>query len=328
MVSRFTTSTSSAVPHEDDIKPMNRVNKTSAPSTVAAIVVTYNRLDKLRNCIDSIVRQSTPADLVVVVDNASNDGTSAWLAEVAPTLPRLVVERLEINTGGAGGFSAGIQRALRCGAKYLWVMDDDCKPSPSALELLIEAFQLHEARHGWTAAFACSRVLWSDGVSPSLMNSPGLLTQWDLPYTDQTPVLAAAYCSFVSCLFLATDVRRFGLPLAEYFIWYDDIEFTRRLSQGRYGLAVLKSVVIHDTPQNTGARWSLINQNNLSRFQYGMRNEASWRFRHQGFRSYFWFFRMVRNELGKGDVLFKHRFALYWWAVKALWFNPKPKLPD
>ena len=70
---------------------------------------------------------------MLVVDNASTDGTGEWLQ----TQP-VTAETLAENTGGAGGFSHGLERAVESGADLAWLMDDDGLPEPDCLKLLLE----------------------------------------------------------------------------------------------------------------------------------------------------------------------------------------------
>ncbi|MGH1413613.1 MAG: glycosyltransferase [Pelagimonas sp.] len=100
---------------------------------LVAVMVTYNRLDQLKVSLARLL-DSAPDHLqaVVVVDNASTDGTEAWLAE--QTDPRLVVFRSAHNGGGAGGFDQGMRLAAeRFDPDWLVVMDDDARPAPDAL---------------------------------------------------------------------------------------------------------------------------------------------------------------------------------------------------
>ncbi|MFY9636747.1 MAG: glycosyltransferase, partial [Cellulosimicrobium cellulans] len=92
---------------------------------VAAVVVTYNRVDKLGRVLDSILAQTRPVDRLIVIDNASTDSTPQLLS-VYDDDPRVEIVRLDSNTGGAGGFSAGMERAYERGADWVWIMDDDC----------------------------------------------------------------------------------------------------------------------------------------------------------------------------------------------------------
>src|SRR5690606_16539980 len=81
---------------------------TPAPSRVAAVIVAYNRAELLREALDALAAQTRPLDVVIVVDNASTDDSPAVAAQ-HPLGVRLVT--LERNTGGAGGFAAGLALA-------------------------------------------------------------------------------------------------------------------------------------------------------------------------------------------------------------------------
>ncbi|HEY0804284.1 MAG TPA: glycosyltransferase, partial [Pseudonocardiaceae bacterium] len=104
-------------------------------STVAAVVVTYNRKDKLVTVLDHLLAQTRLPDWIIVVDNDSTDGTDKVLARYADH-DRVLVHRLPENIGGAGGFAAGMARGYELGADFVWIMDDDCYPNPDALEEL------------------------------------------------------------------------------------------------------------------------------------------------------------------------------------------------
>jgi hypothetical protein len=71
---------------------------------VAAIVPTYNRKDLLIECIDGLLRQTAAVARVIVVDNASTDGTVESLRERYAGSPAVEVHALRENTGASGGF--------------------------------------------------------------------------------------------------------------------------------------------------------------------------------------------------------------------------------
>ncbi|HEX4977483.1 MAG TPA: glycosyltransferase, partial [Nocardioides sp.] len=104
---------------------------------VAAVIVTWNRLGLLRRLVRALEDASVRPDVLVVVDNASDDGTAQWLGAGESVLPMRVVSLAE-NTGGAGGFHEGIRAALDEDADLLWLMDDDGLPTPDCLERLLE----------------------------------------------------------------------------------------------------------------------------------------------------------------------------------------------
>jgi len=216
----------------------------TGPVGVVAIVVTWNRAELLARSLDAILGQSTPPDRVLVVDNASTDQTTAVLAE--QFADRVDVLRLTENIGGAGGFAAGIVRALEHDPDMVWLMDDDTVPEPVALQALLDARQRYP---GPTPAIVASRVVWTDGrdhpmntprAKPGASRSERLAAQ----SVGATPIRSA---SFVSILCAAEVLRERGLPEVDYFLWNDDFEFTTRLLRGRHGLLCPASIVVHHT---------------------------------------------------------------------------------
>ena len=95
---------------------------------MVAVVVTYERLPLLREALTAVLAQSRRPDAVVVVDNASSDGTAAAAAAEFPSVDLL---RLQVNTGGAGGFSAGLDRA----PTLVFCPLSERKPTPKGSEL-------------------------------------------------------------------------------------------------------------------------------------------------------------------------------------------------
>ena len=104
---------------------------------------------------------------------------------------------------------------------------------------------------------------------------------------DILPEVPAVMASFVS-LFLRTEaVRQFGLPIAEFFIWSDDWEYTRRISRAKPCYVIPASRVVH-AMQNPGvvniardvpARWA--------RYRYFYRNDVVL-YRREGLSGWLW----------------------------------------
>ena len=101
------------------------------PPRVVAVVVTYNRRELLLEALAAVQAQSRAPDAVIVVDNASTDGTAA---AVRARFPAARLAGLASNTGGAGGFAYGMALALADAADLIWVMDDDTVPEPDRSE--------------------------------------------------------------------------------------------------------------------------------------------------------------------------------------------------
>lgn len=210
---------------------------------IVAVLVAYNRRDLLQDALDALADQDLPLDGICVVDNASTDDSSD-VARAHRSEPELV--RLERNTGGAGGFAAGMAHAAEVmGADQVWLMDDDTIPTPSALSALVEACD----RYPGTVDVAGSRVVWVDGRDHP-MNTPRRrpgATAAERAAAATVGAVPVRSSSFVSMLVRVDAVRAHGLPVADYFIWNDDFEYSCRLLKHGVGLHVPASVVEHRT---------------------------------------------------------------------------------
>lgn len=236
---------------------------------VVAVVVAYNRRELLLESLASIHSQTRPPDGIVVVDNASSDGSADAAAASFPDVDLL---RLTTNTGGAGGFAIGIDRAIAAWhADLIWVMDDDTIPTPSALAAMLDARSA--ARE--TPAILASRVVWTDGLDHP-MNTPRrkpLASSTERRDAAAIGAIPVRSTSFVSMLVDATAVEMDGLPVVEYFIWNDDFEFSARILRHRRGLFIPGSVVLHRTKTRVDT-----DVDPGERFYYEVRNKL-WLFR-------------------------------------------------
>ena len=219
---------------------------TAAPRTVAAVVLTRNRRHLLRESLTAVAAQTRPVDRLIVVDNASGDGTRDMLG--AEHSDAEVVALAE-NQGATGGFCDGILAALGGQADWLWLMDDDCCPRPDALERLLAAL----ARVGASTpvSLLSSRVEWRDG-RPHPMNLPVIAHRDVQGLVDAVGLglLPLRATTWVSLLLAREAVERERLPRRDFFYQADDIEYTARILRRARGLFVPESVVEHrtDTP--------------------------------------------------------------------------------
>ena len=239
---------------------------TGENTTVCAVVVTYNRCELLRECLQALLAQAHPVTKIVVVDNASSDRTSAMLA--AEFGGRIELLRLALNEGGAGGFHAGMKHAQALGEfAWLWLLDDDTIVQRDSLERLLHAAErLSEA--GDPPMLLASKVVWTDG-------SLHAMNQCFVKYADNVRAVVAAEratlslrtASFVSLLVRRSAVEQYGLPFADYFIWGDDMEYTARILRRDFGVLVPDSWVLHKTATNHTARDAA-----PAKFYYHVRN--------------------------------------------------------
>lgn len=310
-------------------RPVPVVAHPSAPGElgqVAAVVVTYNRIEKLPKTLAAVLAQSHACEWVVVVNNNSTDGTREYLDGLDN--PKLKILHLDENLGGAGGFEHGMAHGYNLGADYVWIMDDDCYPEAEALEVLLR--QRHKSSQvlGYEVPFACSLVKFIDG-SLCEMNNP--ITTWDWPraYLMGVNSLLVTECTFVSVLVPRWALEEQGLPLGEYFIWFDDKEYTKRLER-HYGAGIiaLDSVVVHDMGVNAGVNYRQVDESNVWKFEKGTRNQASYRLRNEGRLSYLLYYRRVTTEMREGEVPKPVRRRMRRALKEARAFNPQPRYPS
>ncbi|MBQ3403660.1 MAG: glycosyltransferase family 2 protein [Synergistaceae bacterium] len=212
---------------------------------IYCIVVTYNRKDLLLECLNAIYSQTYPANKIILINNASTDGTEEALKESGYfEKENFDYHLMQKNLGCSGGFYEGINIA-RDNADWIWIMDDDTIPAPDALENLVNAVNLvHE-----DVSFFASCVYGPEGQP---MNVPGIDSRpTDNGYSDWYKDLSLGLvkiraATFVSILLNSKAIHKCGLPCRDYFIWGDDTEYTLRFTT-HYGSAYLvgKSEVCH-----------------------------------------------------------------------------------
>jgi rhamnopyranosyl-N-acetylglucosaminyl-diphospho-decaprenol beta-1,3/1,4-galactofuranosyltransferase len=251
--------------------------------TVAAVVVTYNRLADLKKCLDTLREQTRPLDTIFVINNGSNDGTEEWLA----TQPDLRVTT-QANLGGAGGFATGIDTAYKAGYTWLWCMDDDCLAAPDALSNLLNSPNLGPCIKNSMSVSVNSRdelAFFVDRPNVSYRKVSDM-TGMDLIY---------GVASFFNGTLVHSEVvKAIGIPDKQLFIWGDEVEYmTRAQKMGFPVVTVPSSVFYHPASfDRDGIPWPA-----AWKQYYAVRNQR----------------RVLQNQFGNtlGRVLFAS------WAAKA-----------
>lgn len=239
--------------------------------SVDAVVVTYNRLELLKECVQALREQTYPLAKIIVVNNHSTDDTQAYLDDLAQEDSRVVPVELRDNVGGSGGFNNGLKYFMRYTKDdFAWVMDDDTIPTADALKaLMAKENQMHDKAD---IGFLCSNVRWKDG-SPAVMNVQAPAKDWD-KYSDDD-VTKVASSSFVSVLLPRQVIATVGYPIKPFFIWGDDIEYTERvIKAGFEGLFVGDSLIHHKMAHNIVNDIVKENDNvpRIQRYYYEYRN--------------------------------------------------------
>ena len=238
---------------------------------VCAVVVTYNRKLMLEECLGALLRQSRPVDTILLVDNDSTDGT---LEMIHSRFPAVSVLKLETNTGGAGGFHAGLEWAYRHGFDWFWLLDDDTIVDKWALEALLNAHEVYPAAR--RPMLLASRVIWTDHtIHPMNAPTPSYAFLGRMRLARHRGMVSIRSTSFVSLLVAREAVAKYGLTLKDYFIWNDDNEFTSRVSRFELAVLVPESKAVHKTLKrympltSSGSRFYFEVRNKLWMVRYG-----------------------------------------------------------
>jgi len=213
--------------------------------TVAVVIVTFNRADLLGRMLDGLAAQTHQPDAVIVVDNASTDHTRDVLdAHAGPDLERI---HLATNTGGSGGFRAGVDAAYHQGFDRIWLVDDDIVPAPDCLAVLMAQDEaclmaVREDTRGHLVEkaaidFDLSRP-WS--VRPKRASVETAYGERSA-MPERVEIEAVAFEGFLVRREVVTAV---GLPDESFFIFYDDVDFALRARRAGYRIWAIRDAVL------------------------------------------------------------------------------------
>lgn len=290
----------------------------------SAIVVTYNRLEYLKECIESLLNQTIPLSHIIIVNNNSTDNTEKYLSKFENSR-KFKIYNLKENIGGAGGFNFAMKKFYSdTSDEYTWIMDDDTIPTKEAHYHLIEA-----TKKITDFGFLASNVRWIDD-SPAKMNIP---TVDDDYWTEQTNYPRLKKATFVSILVSRKILELYGYPIKEFFIWGDDTEFTQRISREIPSYYVPNSIVIHKMLTNMDAAIFKDNsdKNRLKRYEYAYRNRYYYTKKMKS-KDKFYYKIKILNDM-KRIIFNKNSHKLFKLSLllkgtwKGMFFNPTIEYP-
>ena len=268
---------------------------------VATVMVTCNRSSKLAIALKCYEEQTTLPDYLVIVDNNSTDDTKTVLDnwEKQTKIPHKIIF-LNENLGGAGGFYEGMKFVFE-NIQFDWVMiaDDDAYPNKELFRNL--KIDIHEVDDN--CGCICSKVVFPDGevqLHHRRLLDVGTFRIKERPVSLECYSHKKTNCdvvSFVGSCFKKNVIQKIGYPKKEFFIWYDDSDFSFRVK--RYFTLTIYSNLIYINDTNKSP--SLSEKVNWRTF-YGIRNRLVSYRECFGWRYYI----MAKLKL-KFDIIFKHR---------------------
>jgi len=211
-----------------------------------AVVVTHNRCALLERCINHLFVQKRIPSEILVINNASSDGTLAMLEQ-----QRVTVITQE-NLGSAGGWYRGIQYAIDGNFDAVWLMDDDGYPDAEALQLLEK--QLSREVVCASSVVVCENnpdrfvfpfpLLDFSGM-PKLFAYPRKIALLDKLRSISSDGIYPFAHFFNGALISVAAARKVGNVNCDFFMFGDEVDYFYRLRQSGRVVSVLNAFHFH-----------------------------------------------------------------------------------
>lgn len=205
------------------------------------IIVTYNRVECLKKALKCYDDQILKPECIIVVNNASTDTTENFLDEwegEEANYKKVVINNLH-NIGGAGGFATGISAGLEIESDFLFVADDDAYADPAMLKQLNDEY-FRSFKNMEIAALCSSVVNYGHydyvhrrSIRRGMVSVKKMLSTEDDYKRDYFEI---DEFSFVGAAIKTDIARKAGIPRQDFFIYFDDTEYSHRI--GQYGKIV------------------------------------------------------------------------------------------
>lgn len=226
---------------------------------IGVVLVTYNRLDKLKIALKSYNKQSVQPKYMLVVNNNSTDSTLEYLEswKNEKTGYEKIVVNLDKNTGGSGGFYQGLKESLNLDADWVWVADDDAYPKENAFEIAQKYIEKHKNSNEQLSAI-CGTVFKSDAKTIDCSHRRRIYTTafnriaqpYSKPKDYEKEEFEINGFSYVGTMINKEKLKQTDLTKKDYFIYYDDTEHSYRLSKLGKIVCVPNIQVVHDAPHS------------------------------------------------------------------------------
>jgi len=245
----------------------NNLKKGVGNMKIGVVIVTYNRLDKLKIALESYEKQTLKPKYILVVNNNSTDSTKEYLENWKNETSEIekIIVNLDKNTGGSGGFYEGLKNSLDLDLEWVWVADDDAYPKEDAFEIAQKYIDQHK-NDNLTAI--CGTVLKSDGKTIDYSHRRKIYTtlfnRISQPYSNSKDYEKEEFeingFSYVGTMINKEKLKQTELTKKDYFIYYDDTEHSYRLSKLGKIVCIPRMKIVHDAPHsemNEIVKWKL-----------------------------------------------------------------------
>lgn len=207
---------------------------------VAVVVLNFDHFDDTVQCIRSVQQISDVSYTIIVVDNASPDGSGLRLQR---NFPNETVILSPVNEGYAAGTNIGIRHALDAGIPYVFVLNPDTIVQPNVLSVLLGLL----ARHPDAAVATCKTVY--DRTGRNYVSAGKVLRRYcavgPLSERDYDSEQTVSYVAGCAMLVRSDVLRECGILDERFFMYFEDVEFSIRIGSRYRILYSPDSVIRH-----------------------------------------------------------------------------------
>jgi GT2 family glycosyltransferase len=212
---------------------------------VGVVVLNWNDADTTLRCLRSLADTTYSNRRIIVVDNASADGSVQRIASAWGDVDLIVNAA---NLGFTGGVNVGIRRAVEAGADYVWLLNSDAVTGPDALGALVAAAEadpniglvspvLHDPAQPDRPEFCLARF---DPYARTATQTtdPAVARDWQVNHPDQIVLLGTAL------LIRRTLIETIGMLDPQFFAYVEDVDFSLRCHGAGFTAVALPDVVV------------------------------------------------------------------------------------
>lgn len=237
---------------------------------IGIVVCNYNKRKYVMDCVESLLLQTFSDRDIYVVDNASEDDSVTALQEKYGSC--ITIFQNAENEGGAGGFDCGLEYCMAAGYKSVLLVDNDTRFAPDALEIMDRYLEEHE-----NAGMCGACVLQME--NPEYIQEIGGMIDYkrhELSPNYRNHKLTNEIPEEIDCDYLASCallikrevIEQIGVMRRDYFVYWDDVEWSRRCMDAGYLLTALRDAhVWHNWGANTVTKFNAFTE------YYGRRNK-------------------------------------------------------
>lgn len=221
-------------------------------SKTSVVIPNWNGEKDLPACLDSLFNQSLKAS-IIVVDNGSTDGS---VELVRKKYPNAELVSLPKNKGFAGGVNAGIKHAMKLGAEYVALLNNDAKADKAWLKKLVDFLEANPK-----AGIATSKIL--DQTGKHLDSTGDFYTVWGLPHargrgeTDTGKYDKDIWVfggSGGASIYRVKMLQEIGLFDEDFFAYYEDVDLSFRAQLAGWKVAYVPRAIVYHQIGATSAK--------------------------------------------------------------------------